>query len=442
MRAEHDYAYFAREVLDVTLHAAQIEWLENSIKRQNVLAAGNRWGKSYVSAVKILHQSLYRQSRARCNAAEDFHIITASLTQNQANIIFDQVVRLANASALFGPAVKRLIRRPYPKLVFATGATIEARSTQNRGQYLLGCSCDLFIFDEVAFHPHAEYVVEQVVQMRLADRDGRLDLVSTPNGANWFSRHAGRIRDGRIEGYFQRGDSRDNPFISGDFLGDRMRYFSEFAVQQNIMGKFISDGREILLAEHIDRALATYEDAVEKGNVPPPTDSRQRRFITGWDLARKRTATVGITIEIVDNVARVVCLERFRQYDWSIIFAKIKERQERYPGSLIIDATGLGDVVAQQLALYKPTSFIFTEGSKAELLTNLEIAHAKQEICYGRNELPDGVGRIWSLEDELRSAKWDDNSDCDALMALALSIWPLRRKPAKVLPPCVAKVRF
>lgn len=38
--------------------------------------------------------------------------------------------------------------------------------------------------------------------------------------------------------------------------------------------------------------------------------------------------------------------------------------------------------------------------------------------------LPDGPGKIWSFVDELRSARWDDNNECDSLMALALSICP------------------
>ncbi|MGH8015440.1 MAG: hypothetical protein ACREBV_04560, partial [Candidatus Zixiibacteriota bacterium] len=137
---------------------------------------------------------------------------------------------------------------------------------------------------------------------------------------------------------------------------------------------------------------------------------------------------VGITIEVSDGIARIVELERFKQFDWTVIIEKIKQRQLKYPGQLVIDATGLGDVIVEQLKEYHPASVIFTPQSKAELLTNVELLHAQNKIAYGRWELPDGPGRIWSLEDELRSARWDDNSECDALMALALALWPMRTR--------------
>jgi len=80
-----------------------------------------------------------------------------------------------------------------------------------------------------------------------------------------------------------------------------------------------------------------------------------------------------------------------------------------YPGQLIIDATGLGDVLVEQLKEFNPTPVIFTPATKAELLTNVELMHARRQIVYQRWELPDGPGKVWSLEDELRQARWDDN---------------------------------
>ena len=270
--------------------------------------------------------------------------------------------------------------------------------------------------------------------MSRADREGRLDLVSTPNGRNWFYRRAREIIDGRRSGYFQNGDSRQNAHISREFLDERVQYFSEARLKQNIMGEFVDSGGEVLSGLYIDRALANGSQTDES------VGAADRRFISGWDLARKRTATVRITVEIVGESARVVALERFKEMDWTVIIEKIGARQREFPGGLIIDGTGLGDVVAEQLREYNPTSVIFTPATKAELLTNVELLHAKNQIGYARWELPDGPGRIWSLEDELRQARWDDNSDCDALMALGLALWPLRRQGAAVVAPRVGRV--
>ena len=358
--------------------------------------------------------------------------MTASITQDQANIVFNQVVRMIRQSPLLEPLIENLVRTPYPKLVFGNGATVEARSTQNRGEYLLGNDYDLFIFDEVAFETDPEYVVEEVIQMRLADREGRLDLVSTPNGKNWFYRRAQEIIEGNRPGYFQSGDSRENSYISREFLDERLKYFSEKRIEQNILGRFVDSGGEILRGEYIDRAL---EADRKWGGV----GDANARYLTGWDLARKRTATVGITVAVCGDKTTVVSLERFRMFDWNVVIEKIKQRQERFPGVLIVDATGLGDVVIEQVRADNPTPVIVTPASKAEMLTNVELFHARGAIAYDRRELPDGPGRTWSLEDELRGARWDDNNECDALMALALALWPLRKRSETLIAPRLGK---
>jgi len=319
-------------------------------------------------------------------------------------------------------------------LDLGNGATIESRTTQNRGEYLLGNDFDLFIFDEVAFETDPEYVVEEVILMRLADREGRLDLVSTPNGKNWFYRRVQEISGGKHGGYFQSGDSRENPHVSSDFLEERVRYFTEERLKQNIMGQFVDTGGEILKGAYVDRAIQDFEPARAR------MDSSNPRYISGWDLARKQTATVGITVAVKDGCAMVVALERFRHLDWNVILEKIKQRQEKFPGQLVIDGTGLGDVVVEQLADYNPTSVIFTQSSKGEMLTNVEMFHARNDIFYQDWRLPDGPGRMWSLEEELREARWDNNNQCDALMAMALALWPLRKRSVPAILPRVGRV--
>lgn len=436
-RALNDGAYFARVVLGQRLHDGQKLWLANSVHRENLLATGNRWGKSFVSAVKLLHGALFRVRPIRFDGAGRYRAVVASITQEQANLVFDQAVRLLHQSPLMSPLVKSLVRTPFPKLTLGNGATIEARSTQNRGQYLLGNDYDLFIFDEVAFETDPEYVVEEVVLMRLADREGRLDLVSTPNGKNWFYRRACELQSGKREGYYQAGDSRENSAISRRFLGERLRSFSERRVQQNIRGQFVDSGGEVIPGGHVNRALELgrrlRERAAGKG-------SAEARCLTGWDLARKRTATVGVTVGLSDGIARVIALERMKHLDWQVVIERIKYRQRQFPGQLIVDATGLGDVIAQQLAEYNPTCFVFTPVSKAELLTNLEILHAQNRVAYERWQISDGEGRVWSLEDELRQARWDDNNQCDALMALALAVWPLNKEGRAVIQPRVGRI--
>ena len=433
-RGLEDPAFFARRFLGAELHPGQRRWLAHSTTSENVLVTGNRWGKSFVSAVKLIHHGLYRIRPLVYDSCGKYRAVVASITQNQADLVFDQAVRLVRQSAIVSTLVDNLSWTPYPKLRFGNGATIESRSTQNRGEHLLGNDYDLFIFDEVAFEASPEYVVEEVILMRLADREGRLDLVSTPNGKNWFYRRAREINQGRRRGYFHTGDSRDNPNISKAYLDERVRYFSESRLKQNIMGQFVDAGGEIIRGEYVDAALTGYRQTASR------EDDADRFYLSGWDLARKKTATVGITVEVCAGKARVVALERFKRFDWVVVIDKIKQRQQQYPGRLLVDATGLGDVVVEQLREYRPEAVIFTPATKAELLTNVELMHARGAVCYPRWELPDGVGRVWALEDEMREARWDANNECDALMALALALWPLRRRSSPSISPRLGKV--
>lgn len=366
-----------------------------------------------------------------------YRIVTASITQDQANIIFNQVVRFARQSKIIEPLLTSIVRTPYPKMEFGNGSTIEARSTQNRGEYLLGNDYDLFIFDEVAFETDPDYVVEEVIVMRLADREGRLDLISTPNGKNWFYKRVRDILSGKRNGYAQYGDSRENIYISQEYLEERLKYFSDHRIQQNIMGQFVDTGGEILRSDYIENAL---EGFIENRNNFDDLLKGKCPLISGWDLARKRTATVGITIAVTDKGVFVVKLERLRLFDWEVVLEKIRQRQMEFPGQLIVDGTGLGDVIVEQLKDFNPSSVIFTPSSKAEMLTNVELFHAQKKIFYDKWELPDGPGKTWSLENELGEARWDNNNQCDALMALALALWPLRTKSRIVINPRIGKV--
>ena len=434
MRGLEDIGHFAEAVLNVKLHDGQHRWLACSRRRENVLVTGNRWGKSFVSAVKLLHHAIYRPRPLTFDRAGRYRAVTAAITQDQANIIFDTAVRLARESAWLEPLIHSITRTPFPRLRFTNGSLIEARSTQNRGEYLLGNDYDLFVFDEVAFESDPEYVVEEVILMRLADREGRLDLVSTPNGKNWFYRRTQDILQHCRDGYVQTGDSRENAFISRRFLDERVRYFTETRLLQNIQGQFVDAGGEILKGAYIDQALNRFRET-GKDSLRQPLS-----YITGWDLARKQTATVGVTVAVRDHKATVVALERFRLLDWPVIIERIRQRQMQFPGRLVVDATGLGDVVVQELDQFKPQAVIFTPQSKAEMLTNVELIHAKEQIAYERWELPDGPGKTWAFEDELRGARWDDNSRCDSLMALALALWPLAHRAVPTIPPRLGRI--
>jgi hypothetical protein len=435
-KAVSDPVVFAREFLEIDPHPGQVRWLRNSTLPENALHTGNRWGKSLAQAIKILHRCLFRIRKSEYNHIAKYEAVNASITLDQAKIIFENVVRLIKGKPHLERVVKDVKFTPFPHVTFGNGSIFWARSTQRRGEYLLGRDYDFFNFDEVAFETHPEYVVSQVIMMRLADRAGMLDYTSTPKGKNWFYRKCCELKKNPDLGYVQNGDSRENPHISKEYLKRKLKTLSPSKIEQNIKGLFIDDANQVIREEYIRDAMEACTGLSEP--------IQGRRYCHGWDLARKRTFTVGVTLDISAKPYQVVVLERF-QRDWKDVYAAIRGRQKDYGGEVIIDSTGLGDVVLSELSDIRPQGFNFGERggkAKSELIANLENMHAVGRVAYPHIEQVQEDGELWTLQDELRNFYWDKNSECDAVMALALALWLVREggESPLILLPRVEKI--
>lgn len=398
---------------------------------RDALHTGNRWGKSLVQAIKILHRCIFKVRDHKYYNIHRYQAVNASITQNQAQIIFDNVIRLFKGKPPVEKFVIDVKFTPFPHIIFGNGAVFWARSTQRRGEYLLGHDYDYFNFDEVAFELHPEYVVNQVIMMRLADRAGMLDYTSTPKGKNWFYKKCCELHKNPEIGYVQNGDSRENPHISQQYLERKLKSLSPSKIEQNIKGLFIDDANQVIKEEYIRNAM-TYSTGLS-GPIPG------HRYCHGWDLARKRTFTVGITLDITQKPYQLVALERF-QREWKDVYVAIRQKHKEYGGEVIIDSTGLGDVVLSGLSNIKPRGFNFGERggkAKSELIANLEQMHALDNIAYPYIEQIEEDGELWTLQDELQNFYWDSNQECDAVMALALALWLVRegeKSPLILLP--------
>ncbi|MDH4222586.1 MAG: hypothetical protein OEV55_03495 [candidate division Zixibacteria bacterium] len=426
-KALKDPVYFAREFLEIEPHPGQASWLSNSIKPENALHTGNRWGKSLCQAIKIMHHCIFKIRKTKYNTAGKYTAVNVSITLDQARIILDKATGLLKGKRILEPLVTDIKQTPFPHIIFSNTAVFWARSSQRRGEYLLGHDYDYCNFDEVAFEPHPEYVVNNVIMMRLCDRGGILDYTSTPRGKNWFYRKCLELKSHPEYGYVQSGDTRENPYISTEYMQRKLKTLSQSKIEQNIIGNFIDDPDQVIEEKYISQSTSL------SGGLSLPRENHQ--YSTGWDLARKRAYTVGITLDVTSKPYQLVCIERF-QRDWKETFEAIRRRKKEFGGEVLIDSTGLGDVVVEELKDINARGFNFGEkGGKArsELIANLQKEHALGNIAYPYIELPEEDGSLWSLQDELRNFTWDTREGCDAVMALALALWNVRRPEQLVL---------
>jgi len=471
-RALTDPLYFAQSFLQIDPHPGQQLWLANSVTPENLLHCGNRWGKSLVQAIKIAHRLMFQIRDPQHDREKHYVIANVSITLDQARIIFNEAVRLLRRLPYCDYLIEDLVVTPFPMLRLTNGSVLWARSTQRRGEYLLGHDFDFISFDEAAFEPAADYVVEEVLMMRVVDRAGQIDYVSTPRGKNWFYRKSQEIASRGFSGYVQRGDSRDNPHLPIDYLERTITRLSPQRRAQNIEGQFVDLGNEVLNEEDIQRALALHEVArvfrpvssepsIEAAanitsantvttNTPPANTAlksratvtyepiKGRHYVHGWDLARKRTWTVGITLDITDRPFQLVAFERFQHRSWPAVITAIRQRHAQYGGRVIIDATGLGDVVLSELTDIGAQGYNFGERggkAKSELIATLEHTFATGSIGIPMIEMTTADGDYWSLPNELREFSWDDNQHCDAAFALALALWLARQPREKIILP-------
>ncbi len=416
-RSVTDPVLFAREFLEIEPHPGQVTWLTNATKPENLLCTGNRWGKSLVQAVKIIHRCVFRVRKLKYDLSSHYTAVNASITLDQAKIIFLNVLRLIKGKPFLELLVDRLRWTPYPQLYFINGSVFTARSTQNRGEHLLGNDYDFFNLDEAAFELHPEYVLDEVIAMRLADREGMLDLTSTPKGKNWFYVKSLELSRRHESAYVQTGSTLENPHVSRQYVERKMRTLSETRVAQNILGEFVDTGEEIISEDLIQTAIA-----LSTGLARP---REGHRYCHGWDLARKITHTVGVTIDVTSKPYQVVAIERFQGRDWNSVFAAVRKKHRDYGGQILLDSTGLGDVVLSQLKDVGAEGYNFGSGAgkaKIELLVNLQLMHERRDIAYPCYEQL-AADELWSNLQEMREATWTHNDACDFMMALALACW-------------------
>ncbi|HXF49306.1 MAG TPA: terminase family protein [Verrucomicrobiae bacterium] len=434
-KAKYDPRFFACTYLQTGLHRGQALWLKRSEQNENLLHAGNRWGKGEVQAVKFLHRAVFqpvhlgpfRWACRRAGSKFEYRLVNVSITQNQAELVFRKILRRIRGNRFLESLVAEQKRTPFPLLRFENGSEISARTTQRKGEYLLGEGYDFINFDEAAFDPAGEYVADKVLALRLADRGGMLDFTSTPKGKNWFYRRAQKLKRNPYWGYVQQGDSRENRYINQHFLKKWMQNSPELLIRQNVYGEFVEDEESLLSNLEIEEALAA-----SKG-LSPPVEGR--KYAAGWDLGRKISFTTGAILDVTEKPCQLVDWVRFRHKSWEQVFQTIRQKKRDYPGPLILDATGLGDVVLDELKDIKPEGFKFTQKTKNALLMNFKRAHEKRELAYPHLEQWEDADNLWTLKSELESLTWEnDNRQADFFFALALALWVCRPREEIILP--------
>ena len=308
-------------------HEAQKLVLDSSA-RFRILAAGRRFGKSYLAAVEAIKAASFKEKQIVWCVAPIF-AQTRKLWRTILDLLPNMLIRNINRSELC--------------IELINGSSIWFRSADNPDS-LRGEGIHFLILDEAAIISRECW--EASLRPALSDTKGRALFISTPKSFNWFHE------------LFTRGQlPEETEFKSWRFATSDSPFIDE--------------------AGSVFRGV---NDCI-RGELQEPIEGHS--YVMGVDLAKSFDFTVLIVIDT--STKQVVAFQRFNQISWPFQKEKILSLAKKYYNArTIIDSTGVGDPIFDDLSRnnLSVTKYQFTNDSKAKLIEALSIAIEQREVSF------------------------------------------------------------
>ncbi len=152
---------------------------------------------------------------------------------------------------------------------------------------------------------------------------------------------------------------------------------------------------------------------------------QDRTYVSGIDLAKINDFSVITTF--CRETRQVVAWERFNKIDWAFQKEKILAHCQKYKSMAVVDATGLGDPICEDLVRQGLSVFPFkiSSGSKKELIERLMVAIEQRQITFPNlpvliEEL--GLYQYNVTESHNITYGAPDGSNDDCVISLALAV--------------------
>lgn len=346
-------------------HKGQKEFLNCSSKIK-ICACGRRWGKTEMCAYDIAYYFLNYDNIIQ---------MIISPTYNQSKIMFQTLTNI-----LFDIEGIEIKQTPYPTIKLENNI-ISARTADNNGNNLRGAKAHRIIIDEAAYIQND--VIYEVISPMLADYDGDLIMISTPNGKNHFYEFfkKGQVGDTEITSFQYR--SLDNPYISKKYIEKQKESLCERSYQTEYEANFCDNVSNVFSYDKIMESVREIDDF-------------QGEIIMGVDLARYSDWTVVTVLKTDGDRAVLTDIYRFNKMNWKDeIDNIINYVQIHNPVYIIIDATGMGDPISEAIEemLFeknlesKIIKFKFTNENKNEIMDKLSFYLDHNKLSILNNEV-------------------------------------------------------
>ena len=353
----------------------------DSQSRFRVVMAGRRFGKSELSQIEIIINSLQGRKVA---------YITP--TYQLARVFFEQLTKVVpfenNKSEL--------------SIKFPNDGSVEF-FTGERLDNLRGRKFHLVVIDEASFIPNLEDGWLNSIRPTLTDYKGRALFISTPKGKNFF--YSLFLKGGEPDWESFKFSTYDNPYIDKTEIDDARTQLPEVVFEQEYMANPSENAANPFGSQYIKQC--TYPQSTE-----PP-------IVFGIDLAKSVDFTCIIGL---DKNGSVSYFERF-QKDWRNT-KQIIANLPRMP--ILIDSTGVGDPIFEDL--YRDgvnvTGFKFTSNSKQQLMEGLSSAIQQRKITFPEGAIVNEL-EVFEYQYTATGVKYSApqgfHDDCVMSLALAWS---------------------
>ncbi len=227
------------------------------------------------------------------------------------------------------------------------------------------------VIDEAASIPVSvwHYVLRPTISQTL----GWAVFCSTPKGRNWFYDLHTRGMDPDEKDYKSfTFPSQASPYFPAAEWEEAKRTLPADVFRQEYQAEFLEDSAGVF--RNIEACLFPAASAKPLYGT--------RRIVIGCDVAKHTDWTVLVAMDTESG--RCIAKERFNHLEWPIQKERIVSFCRKYCGRLILDATGVGDPIYDDLKHQLPDieGVKITALSKTMLIQRLIVALEQQKIAW------------------------------------------------------------
>jgi hypothetical protein len=375
-------------ILNYQPHPAQLAIHQARTKRFRTVCTGRRFGKTLCLAAELL-------DRGGCEKAGDYGWVAPT---------YNVAERGIEAFRTIAEGFIQVCGRAPSRVEFAGPAgpvRIWFLSADNPDN-IRGFGFQGLVVDEAASIP--VNVWHYVLRPTIAQTLGWAVFVSTPKGRNWFYDLFTRGMDPGETDYASFAfPSKASPYFPTKEWEEAKRTLPEDVFKQEYLAEFLEDSAGV---------FRNIEGCLVSDQLPVNSD-RLRNVVIGCDVAKHTDWTVLIAMDA--ETGRCFAMDRFNHLDWPIQKDRILGFVRKYRGRLILDASGVGDPIFDDLKRVYPDieAFKFTHNSKTELVQRLIVAVEQSRVQWpaGRLQGSGFRGQGGTDEKDLTDRKDPPSSD-------------------------------